>query len=485
MTTTTRAFPAGLALLLAACATAPDGRPDPGLRLELFDGDGQTVGTEDLSAPLTVRVLDQDDTPVSGIVVHWSVTGGHGTVTPTSDTTGVIGTSSTVYRTAFESGVDTIVARLGTDDSIQFEVTVVAPGTPGHDRLFFRVGGNGQIVAVNDTSIALGLLVLDTLHHPLSDIVVEWSVVSGPGRVDAADTTNATGLAQTRFFATADTGTRVIQARIGPDSVNFVLRVAPPCPVGTLAVGQVIDAVFPDGPCPHQELEMTLVAGQAYFISETHHPDPAHNNVDLVDPLMTLWQAFDPRPVRIDRSAFLAFSDDENGDFNSALFFVAPASGAYRIVAGSFANAGFGGYRLSLERCPVIVATADTGTQTYALPAIPPGTCRRDLPGGSRGYRFLSVPVALGEELQVTVTSADFTPAWELFTNWDSYESFQGPAIGNGLTRLAVPSVDGLATIAIAGTTENATGNFTVTLTRSVYTAPPTPRPVRPKLLTR
>ena len=305
---------------------------------------------------------------------------------------------------------------------------------------------------------------------------------SGPGTVIAADTTDATGVAATRYFATADTGQRIVRAQIGPDTLRYALRVLPACPVGTLAVGQVIDAVFAGGPCPHEEVMIPLVAGQAYFISETHHPDPTHNNVDFVDPLMTLWHASDDRPVRFDRSTFLALSDDENGDLNSALFFVAPTSGEYRLVAGSFANAGFGGYRLSLESCPVILATADTGTQTYALPPIPAGTCRRARFGETRGYRFLAVPVAAGTLVRFTVTSADFTPVWELFTNWDPYESGQDPAVGNGVNRLAVASEDGFATIAIAGSADDAAGNFTVTVTHVFPAAPPAPRPARPKL---
>jgi hypothetical protein len=453
------------ALALAACS-ADDETPPGALHLELADGNGQVVGAEDVSEPLTVRALDQNDVPVVGVEVTWSVIGGHGIVAPATDTTGVNGTSSAIYHATTEAGPDTIIAHLEGVDDVQFVVQVTS--APGPDRLIFRLGGNGQTLAPNDTSILISLVVFDTAHAAIPGVVVTWSVDSGPGSVIVADTTDAAGLAATRYFSTADTGTRFVRAEIGPDTLRYALRVLPPCTISTLALGQVIDSTLAGGPCPHGEFAMTLAAGQAYFISETHHPDPTHGNVDFVDPVMTFWQALDPRPVRFDRSRFLAFSDDENGELNSAIFFVAPESGTFRILAGSFANTGFGGYRLTLEGCPVIAATADTGTQTYALPPIPAGTCLRDRVGGGVGYRFLTFPIAAEEEVNITVTSADFTPVWESFTNWDPYETGQGIAAGNGVTRLVSASETGVATIAIAGTTEAATGNFTVTLVRHI-----------------
>lgn len=482
MTDRTRPILAVLVFLLGSCATNEDGRSHATTHLELFDGNGQTVGTEDLSAPMTVRMVGEDGLAVTGVEVTWRVAHGQGVVTPTVDTTGVIGTSSATYRTTADPGVDTIVARLGTTDSVRFVVTVVAPGSPGRNRLYFRTDdGVGADVAVNDTSMAFGIVVLDSLHAPIPGLVVQWSMRSGPGSVIPVDTTNNTGIAFTRYFATADTGDRRVMARIGPDTVLFYLHVSPPCAVGTLAVGQAIDSVMPGPGCDQGEFKITLTAGQAYFLRETHHPDPAHHDVDLVDPVLSLWQAFDERPVRADRSAHLAFSDDEGGQLNSELFFTAPASGSYRALASSFARVGFGGYRVTLEGCPVIAATADTGAQTYTLPAIPAGACLRHPLGREVGYRFLSIPVTAGQLLTVTVTSNDFTPVWETFLNWNPYESGEGPAVGNGLIRHIVVSADGVATIAIGGETSAAAGQFTVTLIHTGAAGPPAPRPARTK----
>jgi hypothetical protein len=482
----TRLFALSLVLVLASCATSEEVRPGAALRLELFDGNGQIVGTEDVSSPMTVRVVDPDDSAVPGVEVTWRVKGGHGVVTPATDTTGVIGTSSVTYRTTDETGVDTIVAHLGTTDSLAFVVTVVAPGSSTRDHLYFRTGnGFAEDVAVNDTSIAFGIVVLDTLHAPIPGLEVRWSMLSGPGSVIAADTTNAAGIALTRYFATADTGDRRVMARIGADSVLFFLHVAPPCAVGTLAVGQAIDSVMPGPACDQGEFKITLAAGQAYFLRETHHPDPAHNNIDLVDPVLSLWQAFDDRPVRADRSAHLAFSDDDGGELNSELFFTAPAGGTYRALASSFARVGVGGYRVALESCPVIAATADTGTQTYTLPAIPAGTCLRHPLGRTVGYRFLSIPVTAGQLLTIRVTSTDFTPVWEAFLNWDPYESGEEPAVGSGKVHHVIVNADGLVTIAIGGDTPTAAGQFSVTLTHTGPAGPSAPRAARTKSLAR
>src|ERR1044071_4560703 len=109
---------ASLVFLLASCATNEERPPAGSAHLVLFDGNGQTMGTEDISSPMTVRVVDEVDTPLSGVEVTWTVTGGHGSVTPATDTTGIIGTSSVTYRTTDETGVDTIMAHLGAADSL-------------------------------------------------------------------------------------------------------------------------------------------------------------------------------------------------------------------------------------------------------------------------------------------------------------------------------------------------------------------------------
>lgn len=469
---------------LAACSAQDGVAPHPSLHLVAVTGDAQLVDTQKHATPFVVQVRGADDAPVPGIIVTWRVASGPGGLTAVADTSDGGGTASVVYTASADTGAVTVTAALATGDSVAFSV-LVSPAAHSSGRLFFRVGGNGQIVAIGDTSTALVLEVQDSLHLPLAGLPVTWQVVTGPGTITPADTTDALGRVSARYFATLDTGTRVVQARVGAiDSVRFALRVLPPCHVGVVLIGGVVDSTLSGaGPCNQGEFEISLVAGQAYFLTETHHPDPTHNDVDFVDPLLYLWQAFDARPVRQDRSKFLVYSDDEGGDLNSELFFIAPATGFYRAIAGSLADVGFGGYRFSVEACPVIPAAIESGTHTYALPAISPTRCIRHYPAGTTNYRFLGVPVAANEQVTVTVTATDFVPVWNALANFDVYDAndfYPGTVVGSGHSRTVTSNDAGTLTLAIGGSVPTAAGNFTVTITRAPATAPRPAMAMRP-----
>lgn len=460
-----------LTAVFAACSAQDAVAPRAVLHLVALAGDEQLVDTQKHAAPFVVQVRGADDSPVPGIVVRWKVSTGPGGLTALADTSDAEGKASVSYAASADTGAATIMAALPDQDSLTFSV-LVAAAAHSSGRLFFRIGGNGQVVAIGDTSTVLVLEVQDSLHVPIPGLPVSWEMVSGPGSVTPGDSTDAQGRTRARYVATLDTGTRILQARVGAtDSVRFALRVLPPCQVGVVLIGGVVDSALGGaGPCNHGEFEVSLVAGQAYFLTESHHPDPAHGNVDLVDPLLFLWQPFDARPVRSDRSRFLVYSDDEGGGLNSELFFVAPTTGFFRAVAASLADDGFGGYRFSIEACPVIPAAADSGSHTYALPAISPTKCIRHYEGGTSNYRFLGLPIAANEQVTVTVTSASFVPVWNASANYDVYDAndfFPGTAVGSGHSRVVTASEAGTLTLAIGATDPAATGDFTVTITRS------------------
>jgi hypothetical protein len=349
--------------------------------------------------------------------------------------------------------------------------------------------GEGLIAVINDTSIALQARVESTDGQSTSipGVVVTWEVISGPGQMIVVnDTTDGVGISRARYLATADTGTRVVVARIGgtSDSALFHIRALPPCPVGAVTVGQTIDSALVGGEqCNNANYDLSAGAGQAYFLTYTHHPDPAQGGVDGLDPLIALWEGVAGRPVQFGRDPFLAVSDDEGEGKNAELFFVAPESVNLRLQLFTFGGPNArGGYRLKVEACPTIAVTADPGTATHTLPAIAADTCLRHHNGVTSAYRFLSLPVQAGEEITIGIASTDFVPVWDAFPNWGSFGPTGGEVgtvIGSGGARTVTVFEDGLITIAVGGNTPIAAGEFTLTIARATAAAPPVPRDQR------
>jgi Big-like domain-containing protein len=475
-----RIFGATIAASLAACYSGDYGPNGSDTGLRKVSGDAQTVATEDTSAELVVAVRDQYGDPLPGRVVTWSVAAGPGSVVPTTGVTDEDGTTRTRYVAGPDAGTARIVGRLGPNDSVAFTIRVTGTPAPGEVRILAWFG-EGLIAEVSDTSVALQVRVVtdDDRFLGISGAAVSWRVAGGPGQMLVVDdTTDGVGLARARYIATADTGTRVVVVHLAGtrDSALFHLRVLPPCPIGTVTVGQAIDSALVGGACNRGDFDLEVVAGQAYFITYTHRPDPAQGGLDRLDPLLALWKRIAGRSVQFGRDRLLAVSDDEGGSRNSELVFVAPESENLRVQALTFGGQlALGGYRVKVETCPVIPVTADPGTATYTLPAVAAGTCLRHHQGLTSAYRLLSVPVSTGEEVTITVASADFTPVWDAFSNWASFGESGGEVetiVGTDRVRIVKVFEAGLVTIAIGGDTPAASGDFNVTIQREPPGAP-------------
>jgi len=135
------------ALALAVACNEEDPGPEPAL-IQMVDGDEQTANVSTaLPLPLRVRVLDQAGAPVSGVTVTWSlVTGGGGTITPTS-TTNVDGIASAAFTLSPVVGEQQ--ARAAVDGLAGSPVTFTATATEaggggggGGGPVSVRGGGN-------------------------------------------------------------------------------------------------------------------------------------------------------------------------------------------------------------------------------------------------------------------------------------------------------------------------------------------------------
>lgn len=235
---------------------------------------------------------------------------------------------------------------------------------------------------------------------------------------------------------------------------------------------------YSNGAPTYESYAVHLVQGKGYMFVETHLPDTTAANIDDIDPLLELWGAL-PNGTSVP----LAVSDDEAGGLNSALYFIAPVTGTYRLVAGSFWGGEFGAYHLSAAECPVIAKLDTAGTYALALQASP---CVRPNAGNNSAdtaaFVFLALDAAAHEQVTLSANSASFTPVWEAFgLGFDTYghvypESRATLATGNGVTgSILLDSLGGPLTIAVGGTAAETSGAFTFTLARAFPAPPPVP----------
>lgn len=104
-------------------------QPETETRVAVQSGDNQsqTIG-QALTSPVVVRV-SQDGQALAGATVTWSVTGGGGSVNPTSSTTGADGLASTVWTIGGTAGANTLEASVS--GATGSPVTFSATGEPG------------------------------------------------------------------------------------------------------------------------------------------------------------------------------------------------------------------------------------------------------------------------------------------------------------------------------------------------------------------
>lgn len=104
-----------LSVALAACSNTDNGNNSGGnptpFAVAIFNGNQQTsIAGATLATPLTVTVTDAAGAPVAGATVTWFVTGGGGSVAPTTSTTDANGRANTVFTLGATVGNQTVSA---------------------------------------------------------------------------------------------------------------------------------------------------------------------------------------------------------------------------------------------------------------------------------------------------------------------------------------------------------------------------------------
>ena len=177
-----------------------------------FAGDGQsaTAGTPVGIAP-TARVVDQNGNSVAGVNVTFAVTGGGGSVSPTTaiatDTAGKAAVTSWTLGPVAGANNDSLRASAPGLPSALF----LASGLSGAAKNLVYVTGTPQTDTIGANLAAYTVRVTDSLGNGVQGVTVTWSVTAGGGSITPSSLTDASG------FASA---TRVLGTSVGVDSAT-------------------------------------------------------------------------------------------------------------------------------------------------------------------------------------------------------------------------------------------------------------------------
>jgi adhesin/invasin len=195
---------------VAFSATATHGAATTILK---FAGDGQsaTAGTA-VVIPPTARVVDSYGNSVGGVNVTFAVTGGGGSVAPTSaiatDTAGKATVTSWTLGLGAGTNNDSLTATSG----ILPPVTFLASGLSGTAQNLVYVSGTAQSDTIGATlPAAYTVRVTDINDNGVQGVSVSWLVTAGGGSITPTSVTDANG------FATA---TRALGTVAGVDSAT-------------------------------------------------------------------------------------------------------------------------------------------------------------------------------------------------------------------------------------------------------------------------
>jgi adhesin/invasin len=201
----------------------------PATEMLVVAGDGQsaTAGSAVVIAP-SVRVRDESQNPVAGVVVTFAVTAGGGSIVPaTTVTTDANGLATlTSWTLGASVGTNTLEASVAglTGSPVLFTAT----GTAGGATQLAISGGNNLTGPVGTTlGTAHEVRVTDANGNPVAGVSITWAAVGGGSVAPLASVTDADGRATAvrtlGGTAGAQTTTATTTIGGGPVSVTFTV----------------------------------------------------------------------------------------------------------------------------------------------------------------------------------------------------------------------------------------------------------------------
>ncbi|MCC6929945.1 MAG: Ig-like domain-containing protein [Gemmatimonadaceae bacterium] len=210
-----RGIPAIALLLAAAAACNGSDASSPSIpgKITRVSGDSQSVaaGTS-LVAPMVVKVVAQNGSPMLGQTVTWSLeTGTSGTLPSSTSLTDANGLASIVFNAGQVAGKAEVTATAGSLAGLKFTQTIVAGPASG----LVKFAGDNAAALVN-AGVGLVVKVTDQYGNAVSNATVSWEVTSSGGTLSAAtSTSNTAGLATITLTVGAAPGTYTVKATSG------------------------------------------------------------------------------------------------------------------------------------------------------------------------------------------------------------------------------------------------------------------------------
>ena len=198
----------------------------PPVKLMEVSGNNQTGHTgASLARPFVVEVRDQNDAPLEGVTVTFTVTGGGGTLNPETMATNSHGRSWTRLMLGDNPGTNTVTASVaGVSQTIVFSAeATLAPPPP----MLSIISGDGQVGAPGQTLEPFIVEVRDQNGNLASGVFVSFFQDSGLLST-IFDVTGADGRAETTLTLGSDTGTTTVTVRVGGASITFEATVILP-----------------------------------------------------------------------------------------------------------------------------------------------------------------------------------------------------------------------------------------------------------------
>jgi adhesin/invasin len=168
------------------------------------------VGTV-LATPLSVKVVDQNGTAVSGATVSWVVGTGGGSVAAATSTTDANGIATIAWTLPNTAGAYTATASIANGQSVTFNATATA----GAAATLSIVSGNNQSVAHGTVTQALVVKVVDSHGNPVAGAPIAWTTTGGGTLSATSGTTDATGQAQVTLTTSSTAGPYTVTAASG------------------------------------------------------------------------------------------------------------------------------------------------------------------------------------------------------------------------------------------------------------------------------
>jgi uncharacterized protein (TIGR03437 family) len=209
----------------------------------------QTIGAEQTSLPLVVRVTDASGNPVSGAAVTFSASPTGSVISNAMTTTNNLGLASAQVTapTGGVSGNITVTAAVaGVANASSFTISygTQTPGGGATTGQMQIISGTGQVLGQFQTTAnqePLRVIVRDVSGRPLPGVNVTWAVTQGQGGsvTPSASTTDENGIATANFISNlANPGqpfiTSIVTASIGTENVSFYLTTLANSPGGAL-----------------------------------------------------------------------------------------------------------------------------------------------------------------------------------------------------------------------------------------------------------